>query len=59
MFGKRQISTRADGARVTQTKKRQVVKYPNGDREETDKRTGHKTSWVLVNDDGTRKRDGR
>lgn len=60
IFGKdKQVSTRADGAKVTETKAKKVVKYPGGDLEITNKKTGAKESWVRRNADGTRERDGK
>jgi hypothetical protein len=58
MFG-REKSTRADGAKVTESKNKKVVKYPGGDLEIHDKKRGKTTSFSKIRPDGKRERDGR
>jgi len=60
LFNKnRQVSTRADGARVTETKNKTRVSYPNGDIEVTDKKRGATVSHARIRPDGKRERDGK
>lgn len=59
MSGKKQVSQRADGAQVTETKSKTRVKYPNGDFEVHDKKRGTSESWSLIRPDGKRERDGK
>jgi hypothetical protein len=59
MLKKKETSVRSDGAKVTETSKTRKVKYPNGDLETLNKRTGRETHHVRTNPDGARERDGR
>lgn len=58
MFGKNK-QVRADGATVTDTKRSTKVKYPNGDLEMTNKRTGRTAEFSRIRPDGKRERDGK
>lgn len=58
MFG-REKSTRADGAKVTESKNKKVVKYPCGDLEIHDKKRGQTTTFSKTRSDGKRERDGK
>lgn len=60
MFGNnKKVSQRDDGAKVIETKNKTRVKYPNGDFEVHNKKTGESASWSLTRPDGKRERDGK
>ncbi len=59
MFSKRKVTINDDGSKTISTKNKTKTKYKNGDVEIIDHKRKITTNFVLVNDDGTRQRDGK
>lgn len=59
MFGRKETRIEADGTKITKKKNKTRIKYPNGDFDVIDHKRGTRSNHALINDDGTRTRDGK
>jgi len=59
MFSRKKIYKGPNGTEITVTKNKTQISYPNGDFDVIDHKRGTRSNHALINDDGTRTRDGK